>query len=765
MIHGRGRVALALAALLVATTAGATDYSLPETATPKPAPATASASVAAPVKPHGVAKAAPKPAAHARAKANAHTAAPVAAPASVSVAAPAIPVSEHAAPAAASAHAAAATLSPDAVLDALAEGNRRFAGGTPRVRELAHERATLVAGQHPRAVVVACADSRVAPELVFDQTLGEVFVVRTAGNVMDPVAIGSVEYAVEHLHAPLVLVMGHEKCGAVIAAMQGGEVASPNLAAILDRIRPAIQKPLQCFSGDEALEHCVEANLAQSAQDLLTRSAVLREHVRDGRVRVATGVYHLASGEMAVLDRAVEPLAQAAVPALPLPVPTAIAQQKPAGPAMAGLDDAAPTLAVVAPRPAPAPAAAALTGPSISWEGQLRYRYEARSVLDYRVPGQFKRSSSQSLGDNGDQSLMRTRVGASVKLAPGAKGYFVMQDARVMGSEGSPGGTLQNVDLFQAYVDLDSLGGRPLALRAGRQVFTYGDARVVSGADWGNAGRGWDGARVRWAPKGWQVDGLVSWINEGRVAGADRLFSGVDALWKPVKTFELEGYSFQRSFGDTGFVAEGGRKGGLYDATTGLRSRWARGRLELKGEGAVQRGHRAGDDVSAWFGAGRASMELPGAWKPRATVEHIVSSGDRDPSDGHIDRYDPVYWGGHGFQGVLDVVGCSNVRDWSGLLALSPRKTWGVNGEYHVFRLVQARDYWIDDAGTTLRRSNAGAAGTQLGSELDLSFRWEPRAKVNVTTGWSHFFAGDYVTRTGGGVDQDWGYLQMAVGF
>jgi hypothetical protein len=449
---------------------------------------------------------------------------------------------------------------------------------------------------------------------------------------------------------------------------------------------------------------------------------------------------------------------------------TAAPVAAPAGPAVASLELVAP---VAAPRPAvstgpgapTASGALAASAAPIAWEGQLRYRYEYRSVLDYRLPGAFKRPATQSLGEAGDASIMRTRLGANLRLAPNVKGFFSMQDARTMGAEGSPRGTLANVDLFLAYVDLDSLGAWPVSVRAGRQVLVYGDGRLVSGADWGNSGWGYDGLRVRYQPKSWQIDAFGTWISEGRLEGQDRLFAGLDALWHGPRNVDLEGYHFARSFGDTGFVAEGGRKGGLYDGTSGARARVVHGRLDVKLESAFQSGHRAGDDVRAWFGVARASLELPGAWKPRAQGEFAIASGDRDPADGRFERFEPLFWGFHNFQGSLDVVSISNVKDWSGGLALQPHKGWTVTSDFHRFLLVEARDAWSDAAGTLLRRDPTGAAGVDLGRELDLVVKWDARPRVTVLSGYSRFWGGPYVERTGGGSDIDWGFLQLAVGF
>lgn len=184
----------------------------------------------------------------------------------------------------------------------LIAGNQRFADGKPRPRALVSRREALRTGQKPRAIVLGCADSRCSPELLFDQSLGDVFVVRTAGNVADPVALGSIEYAVEHLGAKLLIVLGHDACGAVKAAIAGGELPSDNLRAIVTRIAPAVHATSVHWQGDELLPHAIAANAQQSARDLLVGSPILRDAVSHGHVRIVTAVYSFEDGRVRPLD-------------------------------------------------------------------------------------------------------------------------------------------------------------------------------------------------------------------------------------------------------------------------------------------------------------------------------------------------------------------------------------------------------------------------------------------------------------------------------
>src|SRR6516165_380132 len=133
--------------------------------------------------------------------------------------------------------------SPEEALKRLKEGNSRFVADMLAERNLGrNRRAELAKGQAPFAIILGCADSRVAPELLFDQGLGDLFVVRVAGNVTDPAILGSIEYAVEHLKAPLIVVVGHEKCGAVDAALSGGELHG-NIAKLIKEVQPGKDLP------------------------------------------------------------------------------------------------------------------------------------------------------------------------------------------------------------------------------------------------------------------------------------------------------------------------------------------------------------------------------------------------------------------------------------------------------------------------------------------------------------------------------------------
>lgn len=184
-------------------------------------------------------------------------------------------------------------------LQKLIEGNARFvAGQTTHPDQTVERRSTLAGGQSPFAIVLTCSDSRVSPELVFDQGLGDLFVIRNAGNVLDDHVIGSIEYAVDHLHVPLIIVVGHEKCGAVSAAVAGGEVPG-HIHSITDDLAPVLEK-VKDLPGDK-VDNAVRANAQRAAEILTHVEPFLKEAVSNKNVTVIAARYELATGKVEIL--------------------------------------------------------------------------------------------------------------------------------------------------------------------------------------------------------------------------------------------------------------------------------------------------------------------------------------------------------------------------------------------------------------------------------------------------------------------------------
>jgi carbonic anhydrase len=192
--------------------------------------------------------------------------------------------------------------SADEVWSSLMTGNSRFVAGKPQPRALVSLRQKLASGQSPKVIVLSCSDSRVGPELIFDQSLGDIFVVRTAGNVADPVALGSIEYAVDHIHSPLLVVLGHQKCGAVNAACSGEKMPSRNLEAIVEKINPAVTQAKTYAKADDLVESAIKENVRQSAKDVLANSEIIRNAVNSGKLKMIQAEYELDTGKVVPVE-------------------------------------------------------------------------------------------------------------------------------------------------------------------------------------------------------------------------------------------------------------------------------------------------------------------------------------------------------------------------------------------------------------------------------------------------------------------------------
>jgi carbonic anhydrase len=178
----------------------------------------------------------------------------------------------------------------------LMEGNRRFVAGTPQARDLVRERQAAVTARHPRAMVLACSDSRVAPDIIFDQRLGDLFVVRVAGNTADALGIGSIEYAAEHLGASLLVVLGHQECAAVRVACSGEKLPSPHLKAVIKAVRNSFPADQPAGTSPEELRRAEKQNVRFVARTLLERSELLHRRVAEGHLCVVPAHYMLDSG-------------------------------------------------------------------------------------------------------------------------------------------------------------------------------------------------------------------------------------------------------------------------------------------------------------------------------------------------------------------------------------------------------------------------------------------------------------------------------------
>ena len=206
-------------------------------------------------------------------------------------------------PAAHPQHAAQPAESADKIWSNLMEGNKRFVSGRMKPEHVISDRKSLINEQHPKVMTLSCSDSRVPPELIFDQPLGSLFEVRIAGNITGPLGLASLEYAFDHLGSTVLVVLGHTKCGAVTAACSGEKMPTPNLQAMVDQIEPAVTKMKQSATGDALIEAPIKENVHESAMNVVTQSDVLRHAKEQGKLTIIEAEYQLDTGRVIRLDK------------------------------------------------------------------------------------------------------------------------------------------------------------------------------------------------------------------------------------------------------------------------------------------------------------------------------------------------------------------------------------------------------------------------------------------------------------------------------
>jgi carbonic anhydrase len=199
------------------------------------------------------------------------------------------------------AHPEQPTVAPADAVSKLKEGNGRYTSGNlQHPGQTTERRAELTKDQHPFAVILSCSDSRVPPEIVFDQGLGDLFVVRVAGNVIDDHGLGSIEYAVDHLGARLIVVLGHQSCGAVKAAKEtiaAKGKAPGHIQSLVTAIKPVVEA-----TAKDDLDTTVKANVKHVVQALRSSTPILKAKVDSGEVQVIGGYYSLDTGAVSLLD-------------------------------------------------------------------------------------------------------------------------------------------------------------------------------------------------------------------------------------------------------------------------------------------------------------------------------------------------------------------------------------------------------------------------------------------------------------------------------
>lgn len=400
--------------------------------------------------------------------------------------------------------------------------------------------------------------------------------------------------------------------------------------------------------------------------------------------------------------------------------------------------------------------------------------------LEARVRGEWRENNYDF--DNGTDSLTddqwlltRLRLGVDWKPARRLHFYVEGQDTReffsdrpnaigLLGAEGDDA-----FDLRQGYVEI----GNPqhgLSAKIGRQTMNYGDKRLISSGEWGNPSRSFDAARFHYAGDKWWLDAFTSSVVRFRGAEFDlsdwvddadqrnQFFSGLYFSTTALDVQVTDLYALE--------LHEQGR-GGSDFVTLGTRMK--ADPLKLAGwdyetEVAVQFGKRFGKDLRAFaghWGGGYNWLHVP--WKPRIGVEYNHASGDSNAADGRVGTFQNLFPTNHLYYGYMDVFAWQNLHDLALKLSVEPSSEIKVGFDYHLFGVADTNDGWYRANQTTLVRPITPGANSFAGSEIDFNVLWKALQHVDVQAGYSHFFAGRYLSDTGASSDADFAYLMVTL--
>lgn len=436
---------------------------------------------------------------------------------------------------------------------------------------------------------------------------------------------------------------------------------------------------------------------------------------------------------------------------------------------------ALPSLAGPAAAPAPADKTPATPPPAPNplsfFDGKLIFDVQLKNRMESRENNFDFNDSVDSLTDD-TWFLNRARLGMKVSPLPYLNFYVQGQDVRewdsdrpnIIGNMGAEGD--DQFDLRQGYVEIGN-AKKGVSAKIGRQIFLYGDERLVGPLDWANQGRTFDAARVRYAEEKWWVEAFASsvvkftdgefnesdWLDD---AVRDQTFSGVyfstTAIGKQTTDFYVFHLSEDYAAGDSDFFTFGTRM----KSTPGAFNGW-----DYDTEMAFQTGDVRGMDLSSFaghWGVGYTWANHP--WKPRLGIEYNYATGDGNARDGEVETFQNLFPTNHKFYGYMDVFSWQNLHNVAISLSATPMKKLKVQADLQMFWLADTSDGWYRANGTTLVRPITPGADSYAGTEFDLTINYKATKNLSFQAGYSHFFAGSYLGDTGAEDDADFVYVQ-----
>jgi len=397
---------------------------------------------------------------------------------------------------------------------------------------------------------------------------------------------------------------------------------------------------------------------------------------------------------------------------------------------------------------------------------EMRYRLEARDDFDF----------SERLDDTDTFHLLRTRLMLDANLSDSIRAFVQLQDSRIFDTTSANRFSItfrDEFDLRQAYVDLKVKEiSEALTLRAGRQELSYGDQRLVGGFDWSNVAQSFDGVKLIYADKKFSIDGfltekvIIDRANPNNWYDDNEGFHGFYATYKGIDKHLLDLYYLYRNTSEPVAMGPNGTRK-LDESTVGLRVRGDKvNNFDYTLEYAYQFGEFGSLDVKAHALIALAGYTFNGhPWKPRLGLEWDFASGDKDSTDSQRNTFDNLWPTNHLHYGYIDLVSLQNINAYRLTGDIKPNKKLTLQADYWLFYLDETTDAAYNAGRGTLRAARGTAGSGYLGAEVDFLLKYAMNKNVNLLGGYSRFFAGTFLARSGNNDDANFFYLQSLLKF
>jgi hypothetical protein len=394
--------------------------------------------------------------------------------------------------------------------------------------------------------------------------------------------------------------------------------------------------------------------------------------------------------------------------------------------------------------------------------GELRVRGEGRQNADF----------NSQLGDQSVFVAQRARGTLQWQLPSQLRAVLQIQDSRLWGEEGNTNRALNNVDLHQAYFDVEKLFGKSLVLRVGRQQLAFGNERLVGRNDWDQIGRAFDAARLTWGETAQKIDFWLAQNRNKNAPGINSYQEFLGAYFSTQKLYAMTTEIYAMALLDDREFPLGSPTGeDLLLVATGVHfaGKW-RQRWHYDLEGVYQFGHHGDLKVHAFGIAVEGRWQIAQTHSPAVSASYVFGSGDSNPFDKQQETFSALFPSVHEHFGAMDYVSWSNIAATGLAFELAPAKSLFIQTQLHYFQLAHGNDGWYGAAGFNFdRRSEIflpalPGESIELGYEIDLACAYTLRERLQVRFGLSRFFPGGFI-KAGNpeAAASDWGFLALQI--